>query len=208
MITSERRGLVSEVAIGVMVCAAAWYFGVRPVERRADEARAQAEALVAQGVGSSAAGGLSLADLRAAAAVVAVKARAMSDVGRVAFNEARMLDELTNLARGHALRLEQLQPDAGPRVPKPTEGQTQHHDASIGYTLTVRGEFASIAAFLAQLPQTFPNSAVASVRLSAATDSAEPPVTAVISTHHWVFDATPAARLAEAALAAAPGDGR
>ncbi len=208
MMTYERRGLLSELAIGVMVCGAAWYFGVRPVERRAEDVRAQAEALVAQGVGSGAAGELSLDELRAAAARVAERATAMHDLGRVAFNEARMLDELTNLARGHSLRLEQLQPDSGPPVPRPADGQAQHRDESIGYTMTVRGEFASIAAFLAQLPQTFPNSAVASVRLSAATDPTEPPVMAIISTHHWAFDTTLAARLAEAVLVAQPGDDR
>lgn len=203
---NERRGIAAEVAIGVMVCASVWYFGVRPIERRLDDTRAQAEALVAQGVGVDVTDGVSAEDLRRAAARIADQARTLNQRGREAFNEATMFAALTDLARAHDLRLEQLQPSPGPAMPKPAEGTTPQTDASINYTMTIRGEFASIGRFLAHLTRQFPNCAVVSARVSAAFDPAEPPVTAVISTNHWAFDAMPAARLAEAALAVEAGD--
>lgn len=202
---TERRTLTAEVAIGVLVCASAWYFGIRPLERRVEAARAQADALVAQGVGARVADGMSAEDLRRAAQRIAEQARALNERGRGAFDEAGMFAALTDLAREHELRLEHLQPGPGPALPKPADGAVPPGDVSITYTMTVRGEFASIGRFLAQLPGRVPNCAVASARVSAAVDPAEPPVTAIIQTNHWAFDAMPAARLADAALAANEG---
>lgn len=208
MTNSVSRGIAAELAIALMVCGAAYGFVIRPMEARVGAMRARAEAMIAQGVGASSAGAVTIDELERAAEDIRRTAHELHGRGRDALDEAGMFAALADLARTHELRLEQLQPSAG-RMPPPkpaADGAPPPADRAVGYTLTVRGEFSNVATFLRELPRRFANSAVLGARISAAVDPQEPAVTAIVTTNHWVFDAMPAVRLADAALAQQGGE--
>lgn len=203
MSTGQTRGVAAEAAIALMICGAAYGLVIQPMEARVQVMRARAESMIAQGVGASDAGAVTIQELHQAAQDISRAATSLHGRGREALDEAGMFAALTDLARAHDLRLEQLQPNAG-RMPArgpAADGTPPPADRAVGYTMTVRGEFASVATFLRELPRRFDHSVVLGARVSAALDPHEPAVTAVISTNHWVFDALPAARLADAAMA-------
>jgi len=200
------RGIVVELALGLLICAGAYSFVARPIMQQAAQTRAHAESIVAQGVtaGDSGRSGPTITDLRESAQRVAEAARSLHDRGRPAFNEARMLTAITSLAAAHAVNVEQLQPTSAkshraaapvdPDLPPPPD------DIEIGYTFTIRGEYVPITAFLREFNGAFPFSAISGFRLSASFEPGAPSVVAIITSRHMTFDASSVLRVADAAV--------
>ena len=202
---SKDRGIAPELAAGLLICGAAYYFVARPLEREATEVRAKAETLVAQGFAATETGmpGPTAQTLRESVRELAGTARTLHELGRSAFSEAGMLSSLSALAAAHELELEQLQP-ARVSVPKaaPSEDPAAApppDDREIRYTFTLRGDYDSLAQFLDQFSREFPHANIEGLRVSATQEPGGAPVAAIVTTRHWAFDALPVARLADAA---------
>ncbi len=200
------RGIAVELALGLLICGGAYYFLARPIMQQAAATRARAESIISQGFTTHDAeqSGPTVADLREIAHRVARAARDIHDRGRPAFNEARMLTAITELAAAHSVHVEQLQPvpaksqrtaaPADPGLPPPPD------DTEIGYTFTIRGEYGPIAAFLRGFTDAFPFSGITGFRISANFEPGAPSVVAIITSRHMAFDASSVIRVADAAV--------
>lgn len=202
----NERGTVTELAAGLLVCGAAYFFFVRPLSDQAEHTRTRAEALVAQGYGvaDAATDRPTAGELRRCAADIAAAARALHERGRSALNEADMLSSLTELAAANALSLDQLQPNIVPPVRRAAAGLKPDQsplsdDRQAEYTFTIRGEYGRVASFLRDFDDRYPNTMVIGLRVSPVQEPGSKAVTAILTTRHWAFDAGPAIRLAEAA---------
>jgi Tfp pilus assembly protein PilO len=199
------HGTVTELVVGLLVCGAAYFFFVRPLNEEAEATRARAEALVAQGYGAaeSATERPTTEELRGCAAELAEAARALHARGRSALSESDMLTSLTSLAAEHALSLDQLQPNVIPAGRRTAAGlkadQTPFDDRQAEYTFTVRGEYGRVASFARDFGERYPNTVIVGLRVSPEQEPGSKGVSAILTTRHWAFDAGPAIRLAEAA---------
>ncbi len=202
MSSARERGMGAEISIGVLLCAAAYWFMTEPLARSADAARDRVETLTAQGYGVGDEVAPTREDYQQRARKIAAAAHAADELGRAAFNESRMLGEWTALATKHGLVLDQLQPGARSEVTVAADSMSdaQARDAETRYTFTVRGEYARIVEFLREFGSSQPLSLVIGVRVASSQEPDGPPVSAIVTTRHFVFDAKPAVRMAEAAM--------
>jgi hypothetical protein len=207
---SAVRNVSAELVIGVAVCVGAYAVLIEPVERQLDQAarmNSQVEAerrRLEQGT-------LEPDVARRLLEQWNTRAERIEQMGRPARDEATLMALVSDLARAHDVRIEQVQPEAataragGAAGPNPagTPGSPPtaaaggsggapastgaERDARAGLSMTLVGSFENVVTFLNVLEISGGHARVASVRLTPASEPGAGTVTAVVRTEHFAF---------------------
>jgi hypothetical protein len=180
----------SQFAVGFMVCAAVcagWYVGVRPLEQKFKEKKAELVALKKE---------LELFDEITKSApplnvvIDGLNARGLrtNQATALSGNATRLYDAVHDLAKMNSVRLARIEPSNGRGGAQPTASKGAFKGAEIfGYNLEVSGSFESVSRFIDACEQSLGVSKVVSFHLSpqsVGSTAKDPVVTAVIETSH------------------------
>ncbi len=180
-----RRSILAEAIIALAVCGGAALMLVEPIERRLSEANANLSDLRTRAAEAA----QRLDTPKALAAISAVKAHAdeVTAASRFALDEGALLARVSELARAHGLRLDEMQPGAM-RDQRPTGGKAPiPGETRSGYTFRLVGTFEATAALLADLEHQTGFTAVRSVRLSPISEPGTRELQVFIETEHFAF---------------------
>jgi hypothetical protein len=212
-----------ELALGVGLCAAAFIFGLKPLERKLDEARAKVSSLESQ-IAAGTSDTLTVEQTVEMISKARQSVRQTRERSGAARDEGATFGAIMNLASKHGVRVDQLQPASArpiknkaaeapaPVVNPTTQAAAQSStsaptpalappaDRRAACAMTVTGDYASVVEFVRAIERELGFGLVRSVRLTPVGDTSDQRVSCAIETEHLAID-TSSAKFADAASA-------
>lgn len=192
------RRVVSEFAIGLMVCAAGYYFLVNPARNSAAAIRAQIDQVQKQAAETHGMASLTDDQTRELKRLTSERAHEIATRSAPARDEAGMFSAVMDLATRHRVRIDQLQPNGSvaavtpvaPPMPDPSmpPPPPPPKDAHTGYTLSLVADYGDLTGFANSLQSRLGYTVVRSLRAVPSGDHTPNLVHAVIETEHFAFD--------------------
>jgi type II secretory pathway component PulM len=179
----------SQFMIAFMVCVgvcAGWYLGVRPMEQKFKQTKAELAAVKKQ---------LEIFDqimeteppLEGVIQALSAKGRRTNQAAAVSGNATRLYDAVHDLARQHAVKMARIEPSTNRGATVQANNKGLKGAEVSGYNIEVTGTYESVCRFVDACEQRLGVSKVVSFHLapqSASTPSKDPIVTGTIETAH------------------------
>lgn len=179
----------AQFVAGFMVCmgmCAAWYLGVRPMEQKFKDTKAELSTLRTQ---------LALYDeiVEAEAPLeividgLSAKGRRTNQATALSGNATRLYDAVHDLASKHSVKLARIEPSTARNNQQPISGKGLKGSEVFGYSIEISGTYESVCRFIDACEQNLGVSKVVSFHVSPQTvgsNSKDPVVTGIIETSH------------------------
>ena len=191
------RRMVSEFAIGLMVCAGGYFFLVNPARTQTAKVRAQIDQAQRDAEGTPGLASLTDAQVRELMRVTSERAHEIATRTEPARDEASLFTAVMSLANRHNVRVDQLQPNSSEaHAPTPPPAPVDPlapptpapKDTRTAYTISAVAPYSDLAAFLHSLQNRLGYTVVRSVRVVPAGNDTPDFVHAIIDTEYMAFD--------------------